>query len=115
MEKNGCLANSITYNVIVQGLLMGGKCDVVVYPEEMDKRGFSLNASNDVKARNIGFSDSVNFMISTFMGFWDILNHISPPISSVIWRNFSHGALMKNSQNSPGILGHVLTVKLGDV
>ncbi|KAL3533573.1 hypothetical protein ACH5RR_007094 [Cinchona calisaya] len=47
MGKNGCLANSITYNVIVEGGVKRGKYnDAVVNLEEMDKRGFSLNASN---------------------------------------------------------------------
>nr|XP_027086607.1 putative pentatricopeptide repeat-containing protein At1g12700, mitochondrial [Coffea arabica] len=46
MEAKGFLANDCTCNVILQGLLKGGHYDdVMVYYEEMVRRGFSLDAS----------------------------------------------------------------------
>ncbi|MFS8012705.1 putative tetratricopeptide-like helical domain superfamily [Helianthus anomalus] len=41
MEENGCLPNSMSYNVLVQELLKKNECqEAEIYLEEMINRGF---------------------------------------------------------------------------
>lgn len=46
MVSNGCLPDTVTYNVFVQGLLKWNKIDdAIPLLEEMDSRGFKLNSA----------------------------------------------------------------------
>lgn len=46
MEENGCLPNSVTYNVIVQEFLKQNECrETEVLLEEMVNKGFSPDAT----------------------------------------------------------------------
>ncbi|PIN00334.1 hypothetical protein CDL12_27163 [Handroanthus impetiginosus] len=46
MENHSCVPNSVTYNVIIQGLLKRKElCKAMPFLGEMHKRGFSVDAA----------------------------------------------------------------------